>query len=139
MKNFDTERRERNAKHEAQLGDRSFTLGGETFFYRPIVSYTVLEDLMDTDDLEGTDLVRGLEEGLVSLLEDGQEERFLAVLHSKTDPMTFHDLNELVKWVTEAQSGRPTLAPSPSMGGDATTSTSSTDDSSSKQAVESVA
>lgn len=138
-KDFDAERRERNALHEAQLGDRSFTLGGETFTYRPIVSYTVLESLMNTDDLEGVELVRALEQGMLDLLEDGQEEKFLKVIHSKTDPWTFQDLNELVKWVTEAQSGRPTLAPLPSTGGDATTSTSSTDDSSSPPAEASAA
>lgn len=131
MKDFDAERRERHAEREARMGDRVFILGGEEFTYRATVSYTVLEYIANSGQLDGGDLIANLERGCVDLLEDGQEARFLKVLRSTEDPLSFSDLNDLCTWLTEAQVGRPTLAPSPSTDGDATTSTSSTDDSSS--------
>lgn len=131
MKDFDSERQERHAAREKEMGDRTFVLGGEKFTYRATVSYTVLEYIANTGELEGGDLIHNLERGCVDLLDDGQEERFLAVLRSTENPLSFADLNDLCTWLTEAQVGRPTLAPLPSTAGDATTSTSSTDDSSS--------
>lgn len=139
MKDFDTGRKERRALRLERMGDRQFKLGGETFTYRDSVSYTVLEKIAASADDDGADLIRVLERAVIELLEDGQEERVLAVLHSTTDPFTFEDLNELVSWLTEVQSGRPTLASSPSTAGDAETETSSTEDSSSRPAVASAA
>jgi hypothetical protein len=139
VKDFDTERKVRHAEREAEMGDRSFVLGGETFTYRAIVSYTVLEKIAASSEKDGAELIRNLEDAVLDLLEDGQEERFLAVLRSTTDPLNFSDLNELCTWLTEAQVNRPTLAPLPSTAGDATTSTSSTDDSSSQPAAASAA
>ena len=139
MKDFDTERRERHAEREKEMGDRSFILSGKTFVYRANASYTVLEQIAATNDADGGDLIRAMEQSVLELLEPGQEDEFLATIRSKDDPYTFADLNELAEWLTEAQVKRPTLAPLPSTGGDATTPISSTDDSSSKPAEASAA
>jgi hypothetical protein len=139
MKDFDTERRERHAAREVEMGDRSFTLGGETFTYRSVVSYTVLEEIAASSDKDGAELISSLEAAILHLLEDGQEERFLKAIRSPDDPFTFADLNDLATWLTEVQVGRPTQAPSLSTTGGAATSTPSTDDSSSPPAVVSAA
>jgi hypothetical protein len=139
MKDFDAERQERHAQREAEMGDREFTLGGQTFHYIPIASYTVLEQIATTDDLEGAELIRVMENSAVKLIEEEERGRFLEVVRSEKDPLTFGDLNDVCRWLTEAQVGRPTQAPSPSMDGDAPTSITSTDDSSSKPAVASAA
>lgn len=139
MKDFDKERRASHAAREKEMADRSFKLGGETFTYRPFVSYTVLQSIAASGEQEGVDLIQSLESAVVALLEDGQEDRFLAVARSQKDPLTFADLNDLCTWLTEAQVGRPMQAPSPSTDGDAKTSTSSTEDSSSKLAEASAA
>jgi hypothetical protein len=139
MKDFDTERKERHAEREATMGDRTFILGGETFSYRATVSYTVLERIAASSEQDGAALIRALEEAVIELLEEGQQDRFLAVIRSTEDPLSFSDLNDLCTWLTEAQVNRPTLAPLPSTAGDAKTSTSSTDDSSSPPAAVSAA
>jgi hypothetical protein len=139
LKDFDSEIRERHAEIEARAGDRSFLLGGVTFTYRAFVSYTVLQRIAATADQDGVDLIDAMETAVVDLLEEGQKEKFLEVSRNTESPMTFFDLNELCSWMTEAQTGRPTLAPSPSSSGDAQTSTSSTEDSSSKPAAASAA
>lgn len=139
MKDFDSERKARHDEREASMGDRSFILGGQTFHYRATVSYTVLEKIAASSDQDGAELIRNLEDAILGLLEDGQQDGFLAVIRSTEDPLSFADLNDLCTWLTEAQVNRPTLAPLPSTAGDAKTSTSSTDDSSSLPAAASAA
>lgn len=132
MKDFDTERRERHAAREAVMGDRAFTLGGETFTHRVATSYMVLERVMDVENLEPVEVVRAYESAVIDMLEPGQEEELLKVLHSTDDPFTFEDLHDLVGWLTEAMLNRPTPASSPSTDGDAPGETASTDSSSTK-------
>lgn len=139
MKDFDTERRERQAAHEEAMGDRSFVVGGETFVYRGSSSYTVLGQIGNDEEMSPTELIGIMEQALLKMIEPGQEERFLAAIRSDTDPLTFGDLTALVRWLTEQQTERPTQAPSPSTSGDVATSTSSTEDSSTEPAVASAA
>jgi hypothetical protein len=139
MKDFDAERHERHAQLEAEMGDRAFVLGGVTFHFRPVTSYTVMGEIGSGQDITAAELIGIMEQSLVKMLEPGQEEKFLAILRSDDDPLDFQDLTDLVGWVAEQQTGRPTKASSPSTGGDAPTSTTSTDDSSSKPAVVSAA
>lgn len=138
-KDFDSERKERHAARIALLGAPTITLGGQEFYYKPIVSYTILEDVADTNELVGSELIRALESAILAMLEPGQEEKFLAVVHSTEEPWTFQDLNDLCSWLTTAQVGRPLAQPSPSLPGDEPTSTTLTDDSSSQLAEASAA
>lgn len=121
------------------MGDRAFTLGGETFYFRPVTSYTVMGQIGSGEEITAAELIAIMEKSLVKMLEPGQEEAFLAKLRSDDDPLDFQDLTDLVGWVAEQQTGRPTAASSLSTGGDAPTSTTSTDGSSSKPAVVSAA
>lgn len=132
MKDLDIERRERHAAREAEMGERSFKLGGETFTYKAVTSYLVLERIMDVENLEGSQVVRAFETAIVDMLEEGQEEKMMGVLHSMDDPFTLEDLNELCGWLSEVMVRRPTPASSPSTAGDAPIEITSTDDSSSK-------
>lgn len=139
VKDFDAERHERHAAREALMGDRIIKLGGKPFKYQGTVSYTILEDIADTGAMDGGELIRGLEQAIIRMLEPGQEDAFLEVVRSVEDPWTFQDLNDLCTWLTEAQVGRPLAQPSPSLPGVETTGTASTEDSSSKPAVASAA
>jgi hypothetical protein len=140
MKDFDTARHERRAELEAELGDRAFVLGGETFNFRAVTSYAVLSELSSEGrEVTSREFIGIIEQTLAKMLEPGQEERLFTVLHSEEDPLTFQDLLDLVSWITEQQTERPTQASSPSMGGGAPTSITSTDASSSRPVAESVA
>lgn len=139
MKDFDTERHERHAAREQDLGDRSFVLGGVTFTYRAVSSYTVMGDIGSDKDMGAAELIGVMEQALLKLIEPGQEEEFLAAIRSEDDPFSFADLTELVQWLTEAQTDRPTQAPSPSTSGDVATSTALKESSSSEPAVASAA
>lgn len=136
MKDFDVDLAKAHAERETDAAERMFKLGGKTFTYKANPSYTALGKF--TSD-EAGDVIKRQEEGLLGLLDPGQEEAFLAVLHDTANPITMTDLNEIINWVMEAQAGRPTQAPSLSTPGGATTSTPSTDGSSSPRAVVSAA
>lgn len=139
MKDFDAERRERHAAREAQSGDRSFIFGGETFTYRPIVSYTLLERIFGTEEQGAAEAIRALESTVVEMIEEKDRDRFLSIVRNVDDPVSLDDLSTLCGWLTEGQVGRPTQAPLPSIGGDAKTSIASTEDSSSLPAEASAA
>jgi hypothetical protein len=131
MKDFDAERQQRHEQRERELGDRSFRLGGETFQFRANPSYTSMEPLMKVQDAEGIEIIRLMEQSILDLLEPGQQDRFLVALRNPDVPVTVFDLNEITNWITEAQTGRPTQAPSLSTPGGLTTSTESTENLSS--------
>jgi hypothetical protein len=139
MKDFDQERRERNAEREARITDRTFVLGGVEFTFRPTSSYTVLALVASTNEMDAADTIRAFEDAICEFLVEGEAEKFLEVARNKDDPITFQDLNDICFYITEKQSGRPTLAPSPSTTGQERTTTPSTDDSSSKPAAVSAA
>ncbi len=136
MKDFDVEFAEAQKERQSELAERSFKLGGKTFTYAANPSYTALGQI--TSEGEG-DVIGRLEEGLLRLMDLGQEEDFLAALRDKEHPVTLNNLNALISWIIEEQTGRPTKAPELSGSGGKTTSTSSTADSSTRPAVASVA
>lgn len=135
MRDFDSERKERNEQRLKEMGDRTFTLCGEQFTYRAVSSYTVLEKVATTQNLNTAELIASIEEVIIAFLEPGQGERFLAVARNDEDPLTFADLNDLMNWLAEVQVARPTEPLSPSTSGDESTSTSSKADKSSAPAV----
>lgn len=139
MRDFDSDRRARHAQREEELGDRTILVGGEQFTYRAFASYTVLGEISGEREETADTMIQDLEQSLLKMLDPGQEERFLKAIRSQEDPFTFADLVDLVQGVTELIAGRPTPASSPSTGGDAQTSTTSTEDSSSEPAVASAA
>jgi hypothetical protein len=139
VKDFDSERLQRHAEREAALGERSFLLGGETFSFRPEVTYLVLERIAAIGDTGGKGIIRDMEAAVLDMLEDGQEERFLQVVRNTENPVTLGDLNDLCGWLTEQQTVRPTQAPLLSTDGRDSTGTDSTESSSSPPAVASAA
>lgn len=150
MKDFDAERRARLER------DRSFQLGGETFTMRPSVapeatlrwSQMAMGEIGVERELpvldgkgEATGNIRTrkivpeaealdiFDETVLAFLEPGQEEKWATVRGADVElPLTIDDLRELIEWLFEAQTGRPTGPSSDSTpgSGDATSTTTST-------------
>ena len=136
--NFDGQQRERQEQRLRDLGDRTFTLRGETFAFVANARFDVLRRVSELGrDTDGSEIISVLEEAVLELIEekDGAHERFRHVCAQTEFPVTFTDLNEIATWLIEKQTGRPTQAPSPSTDGREATGTGSTDTSSSTQAV----
>lgn len=132
MKNFDEARREREQR------DRGFQIGGEDFTYRPavapeaILNWSKMTGGEMGDDLTEEAALSIFDETVVAFLEPGQDEKWAKVRDPKAaHPLNISDLRELVSWLFEEQSGRPTEPPSDSSDGPGspTTGTPSTEGS----------
>lgn len=131
MKNFDVARAERANR------DRGFKIGGEEFLRKTGVRPEIMiawEALGTNQDSEA--VLNAVDEIVVGFLDptNDAEARYRKIREREEDPVTLADLVELVQWLVEEETGRPTQQPSASTSGDGGTSTTSTDVSSSRVA-----
>lgn len=130
MKDFDQNRALRKAR------DRTFRIGGETFTMKASVRPEVLveyEGMQKSDS--NKDALRVLDEAICAFIEeeDGPD-RYRAVRSRDDDPVDIVDIQDLVKWLVEEHTSRPTSRPSASSDGPRTTGTSLTASSLSEEA-----
>ncbi len=134
MKNFDTDRKKRQRTKE----QRTFQVCGETFVMKKAIrpeALAAFDDLTEDASLrESMEIIDGM---FLTLIEkdDDAEARYRAVREQEDDPLSIDDIREMIDWMVEESSGRPTGSPSVSTGGREPTGTSSTDESSSLAAV----
>jgi hypothetical protein len=133
MKNFDEERQ---AREEI---DRSFVIGGETFTHRVAVApETIVRwNMAVTEEIELTeqDWLGLYDETIVAMLEPDQVPKWRKVRSpDATHPLTLSDMREVLRFLMERATGRPTSEPSGSTNGSATTETTLRDVSSSPAA-----
>lgn len=130
MRNFDDSRKKSRASEEA----RTFVLGGETFVLRPAIHPEALEDYdritPESTIKETLDIVDELILNMIDTRDDSHE-RYHRVRSNRNDPITIDDLQELVQWMVEMQTARPTGQPGDSSPGQSSTATESTVESSS--------
>lgn len=117
MRNFDEAREERLKR------DRSFQIGGETFSYRAAVAP---ESILRWSQMTGGEIdplpeetaIEIFDETVLAFLEPGQDDKWKKVRDPNAKiPLNVGDLKDLVLWLFEEQSGRPTSPPSDSSGG----------------------
>lgn len=109
MRNFD----------ELLEDDLSFQIAGETFrmrYVRPEVLASWEDDSLDE---KSADLLKRTDERIMVMLngDDDSRDRWqkLRAREDKAIPMV--QLNELMRWMIEVQTSRPTITPSPSESG----------------------
>lgn len=129
MRDFDKERQVRNERN------RQFKIGGETFTAKSGVRPEVLAAYEDisTDDTTAVQILAVIDEIVLGLIEntDDAHARYQTLRARDEDPVTLEDLQEVVQWLIQEQTGRtPTRQPSPSGDGPKETETILTDDSS---------
>lgn len=125
MKDFDAGRTAKRATEE----ERTFKIGGETFVALRSVHPSVLSAYDKINKDTGiTETLEIVDEVILQMIEDreGAHGNYLKVRANKDDPITVEDLLELVKWLLEAQTDRPTGPPSASASGPTSTEASST-------------
>lgn len=128
MKNFDEKRAQRQAI------DRHFQIGGEQYVARVSVRPEKLspyEQLKESDDI--TETLKIIDELIIAFIETGNDAhaRYRAMREREEDAVGVEDLQDLVEWLMEIHTGRPTVPPGGSTESPGTTGTASTDDSSS--------
>ena len=127
MKNFDTDREQRAER------DRGFQIGGETFTTKTAVrpeAMTAYEAL--DDDAPVSEMLKVIDQTILAFVEENGHERWRKLREREDDPVTLADMNALINWLVEDQTGRPTQQPAPSSGGLGSSGTPSTGVSSSR-------
>lgn len=115
--------------------DLTFIVRGETFR----MEYVQPEVLAAWEDEESAQLesdedekktaqasIDRLDERIASFLPDGEKDRWKELRARKDGAVPFVQLREIVRWMVEVQSERPTETPSPSGAGRGRTARSST-------------
>lgn len=105
MKDFDSELLEQ---------DLSFKIGGETFkmrYVRPEV-LAAWED--EPIDEKSDELLKRQDERIMAFLngEDNSRDRYLKLRSRENDAVPMVQVNELLRWMIEVQTSRPTTQPS---------------------------
>lgn len=109
MRNFD----------EILEQDLEFQIGGETFkmrYVRPEV-LAAWED--EPIDEKSVDLLKRQDERIMQMLngDDGSRDRWKGLREREEGALPMVQLNELLRWMIEVQTSRPTNTPSPSAPG----------------------
>ena len=116
-RNFDQERSQ----------DLEFVIREEKFKMR-IVRPEVIASWEDEEmPSKSVDALKYTDEKIKMFLEnsDGSHERWDELRKREADPVSMGELNEILVWMVEAQSARPTQQPSPSAAGRGQTGRSS--------------
>jgi len=120
VKNFD----------EMLAQDREFTVGGETFHWRD-VRPEVLTSFEPSRNGDGPDddnaAWRLMDDQILLFIEESEHGAWRTLRHREEDAVTIAQLNAIVLWLMEAQTGRPTEQPSPSAPGRGRTAATSKD------------
>jgi len=108
--------------------DLTFKIRGETFKMR-YVRPEILQS-WENENIDGAseaDALKVLDQRIVFFLDQNGDsgERWGKLRERDDDPVTLGQLTELVTWMVEVQSGRPTTPPSPSASGRGRTAVSS--------------
>lgn len=114
MKNFD----------ELLAQDRTFQVGGETFHWRD-VRPEVLTAFEFSGDGDDTAVWRMMDKQILLFIEPDEHVLWEKVRGRDEKPVTIAQLNAILTWLMEEQTGRPTETPSPSAPGRGRTAASS--------------
>lgn len=108
MKNFD----------EMLAKDREFTVGGQKFRWRD-VRPEVLTSFEPSENGDGdpNGAWRLMDDQILLFLEPDAHERWKELRARDEDAVTIAQLNAILLWLMEEQTGRPTVQPSPSAPG----------------------
>lgn len=121
---------------EMKLDDMTFVVAGETFtmvYVRP----EVLVQWEDEEDGEAETAQRAvdrIDDRIVSFLDADDRARWAALRQREDNPVAFVQMREIVRWMVETQSHRPTETPSASADGRGATAATSTAKSRSREA-----
>lgn len=109
MRNFD----------EILETDLEFQIGGEQFkmrYVRPEILASWEDEPIDS---KSDELLKRQDERICAMLngDDGSRDRWMALRGRDDDALPMVQLNELLRWMIEVQTSRPTTTPSPSATG----------------------
>ncbi len=115
MKNFD----------DMLAQDREFTVGGETFHWRDVRPEVLTSFAPSEEGGDDNAAWRLMDDQILLFIEPAEADRWRELRARDDKPVTIAQLNAILLWLMEEQTGRPTQAPSPSASGRTTTKATS--------------
>lgn len=109
--------------------DREFTVGGETFHWRDVRPevLTSFEPSRNGDTPDDDNAAwRLMDDQILLFIEPAEHDKWAELRARDEKPVTIAQLNAILLWLMQEQTGRPTQAPSPSGSGRTKTAASST-------------
>lgn len=117
MKNFDSDLEQ----------DLKFHIGGEDFQMRYVRPEVLASWEEEPDDEKSDEILKRQDERVAQFLAtEDDRKRWRALRAREDDALPLVKLNELLRWMVEVQTSRPTNTPSPSESGRGRTAVSST-------------
>lgn len=110
MKDFDQERTQVKR-------DLTFKAGGETFEIVPFVPPEHLDAFQPTNRAPGQSVLDKYDEWVLSMLTEESKPRWEKMRKEADPPMSLHDIEQVVFYLVEVATGRPTGRPSRSPSG----------------------
>ena len=109
MKNFD----------EMLPTDREFTVGGETYHWRDVRPevLTSFEPSTNGSEPDENAAWRLMDDQILLFIAKEEADRWRELRARDDNPVTIAQLNAILLWLMEEQTGRPTVPPSPSAAG----------------------
>ena len=103
MKNFD----------EMLATDREFTVGGATFHWRDVRPEVLTSFEPSENGTDANATWRMMDDQILLFLAVDEHDAWRALRARDGDPVTIAQLNAILLWLMEEQTGRPTEQPSP--------------------------
>jgi hypothetical protein len=108
--------------------DREFTVGGETFHWRDVRPEVLTEfEPSENGGADDSHVWRMMDDQILLFIAADEHERWRALRVRDDQPVTIAQLNAVLLWLMEEQTGRPTVQPSPSVVGRGRTAATSKD------------
>jgi hypothetical protein len=115
VKNFD----------DLKAADRTFTVVGETFSWKDVRPEVLTSFEVSANGDDANAVWKMLDEQIMLFLPEAEQEKWREVRLREEDPVTIAQLNAILTWLMEEQTGRPTVTPAPSDSGRGRTAASS--------------
>lgn len=98
--------------------DLSFIIQGQKFEMRYVRPEVLASWEDEPDDTKTEDVLKRQDERICSFLRDGEEaKRWMVLRQDEENALPLAKLNDLLRWMVEVQTTRPTPTPSPSATG----------------------
>lgn len=106
---------------EAKAADREFRVGGKVLrwkYLKPEVLQELAESFNDSDEKADVKSQWVKVDGQVTaFLENDSRQTWKELRARDDDPVTSVQIREIIEWLIEVQTSRPTVTPSPSVSG----------------------
>jgi hypothetical protein len=105
--------------------DREFRVQDKTFTWRDVRPEVLSSFDIDTNGTDPNAVWDLMDRQILLFLENGQQEAWKELRAREENPVTIGQMNAVLTWLMEEQTGRPTEQPSPSAPGRGRTAASS--------------